>query len=114
INRHCRIWKLSRTDREVIAALSLSPNATTVVCLLRREAGPGSMARREAFERTREMQCQANQVFSRRKFISNSSIGLAAAASASLLAGKVAWARPATDETVEVKTAYGRLRGKRQ
>ena len=53
-------------------------------------------------------------LLNRRKFLTDSSIGLAAAASTSLFAGKVAWARAATDETVEVKTAYGRLRGKRQ
>src|SRR5438876_2430912 len=53
-------------------------------------------------------------LLNRRKFLADSSIGLAAAASASLLPGKVAWARPASDETVEVKTSYGRLRGERQ
>src|SRR5438128_1470336 len=60
------------------------------------------------------MRSYNSPLLNRRKFLTDSSIGLAAAASTSLFAGKVAWARPATDEAVEVKTAYGRLRGKRQ
>jgi para-nitrobenzyl esterase len=50
----------------------------------------------------------------RRKFLRDSSIGLAAMASTSVIAGsKFASARPTTEEIVQVKTPYGRLRGKR-
>ena len=59
------------------------------------------------------MRSQNSASLSRRKFLAHSSIGLAAAASASYVGGTLAWAWPPTEETVEVKTAYGRLRGKR-
>src|SRR5436190_22613028 len=51
----------------------------------------------------------------RRKFLGDSSMALAAIAGSSLVgASRLAWALPATAETVEVKTAYGRLRGTRK
>jgi len=51
----------------------------------------------------------------RRKFLADSSMALAAIACSSLAGGStLAWALPATAETVEVKTAYGRLRGARK
>src|SRR6266536_1367578 len=59
------------------------------------------------------MRSQNGASLSRRKFLAHSSIGLAAAASISYVGGTLAWAWPASEETVEVKTAYGRLRGKR-
>ena len=59
------------------------------------------------------MRSQNAASLSRRKFLAHSSIGLAAAASISYVGGTLAWAWPASEETVEVKTAYGRLRGKR-
>src|SRR5204863_9873917 len=59
------------------------------------------------------MRSQNSESLSRRKFLAHSSIGLAAAASISYVGGTLAWAWPASEETVEVKTAYGRLRGKR-
>jgi para-nitrobenzyl esterase len=49
----------------------------------------------------------------RRKFLAKGSIALAAIAGGSVIASSSAWAQAATPETVEVKTAYGRLRGKR-
>ena len=53
-------------------------------------------------------------LFDRRKFLTDSSMALAAIASGSLVgASGLAWALPTTVETVEVKTAYGRLRGTR-
>src|SRR5437667_3157506 len=56
---------------------------------------------------------QRKMLVDRRKFLVDSSIALAALASSSAIgAGKFAWAQ-AAPETVEVKTAYGRLRGKR-
>jgi para-nitrobenzyl esterase len=59
------------------------------------------------------MRSQNNPALSRRKFLAHTSIGLAAAASTSLIPGRLTWARPSNQEIVEVKTAYGRLRGKR-
>src|SRR5436189_390362 len=51
----------------------------------------------------------------RRKFLGDSSMALAAIAGSSLVgASRLAWALPATAETVEVKTAYGRLHGTRK
>jgi para-nitrobenzyl esterase len=51
----------------------------------------------------------------RRTFLSGSSIAIATIAGSSLFgASKCAWARPATAQTVEVKTAYGRIRGIRK
>jgi para-nitrobenzyl esterase len=53
--------------------------------------------------------------FDRRKFLTDSSIALAAIAGSSLVgAGRLAWARAETAETVEIKTAYGRLHGTRK
>ena len=50
----------------------------------------------------------------RRKFLADSSMALAAIAGSSLVgASRIAWGLPDAAETVEVKTAYGRLRGKR-
>ncbi len=56
---------------------------------------------------------QKDLLLDRRKFLTNSSIALAAIAGSSVIASSSAWAQAATPETVEVKTAYGRLRGKR-
>ena len=51
----------------------------------------------------------------RRRFLSNSSMALVAVAGSSVLASSERiWGRPAATETVEVQTAYGRLRGTRQ
>jgi para-nitrobenzyl esterase len=51
----------------------------------------------------------------RRKFLSNSSIALAALAGSSVTgATRFAWSQPAPTDTIEVKTAYGRLRGTRK
>lgn len=51
----------------------------------------------------------------RRRFLTDTSMALAAIAGSSLVSpGRLAWARQATAETVEVKTAYGRLRGTRK
>jgi para-nitrobenzyl esterase len=51
----------------------------------------------------------------RRKFLFDSSMALAAVTGSSLVgASGLAWALPAIAETVEVKTAYGRLRGTRK
>ena len=53
-------------------------------------------------------------VSDRRKFLTDSSMALAAVAGSSLVgASSLAWALPETAESVEVKTAYGRLRGTR-
>ena len=53
-------------------------------------------------------------LLNRRKFLTDSSIGLAAiAATSAISSSRLAWAQPSTEETVEVKTAYGGLRGKR-
>lgn len=50
----------------------------------------------------------------RRNFLTHSAMTLAALAGSSIVgADKLAWALPESPETVEVKTAYGRLRGKR-
>ena len=58
---------------------------------------------------------QNKLLLDRRKFLSNSSMGLAAVAISSVPGStSFAWTRPATTETVEVKTAYGRLRGTRK
>ena len=51
----------------------------------------------------------------RRKFLTSSSMVMAAVATSSLLGTDgFAWEQPAAAETVEVKTAYGRLRGARK
>ena len=51
----------------------------------------------------------------RRRFLTNSSMALVAIAGSSVLASSERiWGRPAPTETVEVQTAYGRLRGMRQ
>src|SRR3954452_16997837 len=51
----------------------------------------------------------------RRRFLTNSSMALAAIAGRSVLGStELVWGRPAATETVEVETAYGRLRGTRQ
>jgi para-nitrobenzyl esterase len=50
----------------------------------------------------------------RRRFVKNSSMALAAVAGTSGLVSRLAWGEPAPAETVEVQTAYGRLRGTRQ
>ena len=56
---------------------------------------------------------QRRMLVDRRKFLVDGSIALAALAGSSAMGtGKLAWAQIAS-ETVEVKTAYGRLRGKR-
>ncbi|HTF24469.1 MAG TPA: carboxylesterase/lipase family protein [Candidatus Limnocylindria bacterium] len=62
------------------------------------------------------MPCDENRLLlDRRKFLSKGSTALAAIASSSLgSASGLAWGLPATAETVEVKTAYGRLRGTRK
>jgi para-nitrobenzyl esterase len=53
--------------------------------------------------------------FDRRTFLTQSSMTLAAVAGSSILgASKISWAQDAKIETVEVKTAYGRLRGNKQ
>src|SRR5438552_631314 len=53
-------------------------------------------------------------LLNRRKFLTDGSIGLAAiAATSAISSSRLAWAQPSTEETVEVKTAYGGLRGKR-
>jgi para-nitrobenzyl esterase len=58
---------------------------------------------------------QNNLLLDRRKFLSDTSLALAAIAGSSLVgAGMFAYARPTTTETVEVKSAYGRLRGTRK
>ena len=54
-----------------------------------------------------------DMLLDRRKFLTKGSIALAAIAGGSVIASSSAWAQAATPETVEVKTAYGRLRGKR-
>jgi para-nitrobenzyl esterase len=57
---------------------------------------------------------QETMLFDRRKFLTDSSMVLAAIAGGSLVgASGIAWTLPTTAETVEVKTAYGRLRGTR-
>jgi para-nitrobenzyl esterase len=54
-------------------------------------------------------------LMNRRRFLSNSSMALATIAGSSVIgATKFAWSRPVPPETVEVKTAYGRLRGTRK
>ena len=51
----------------------------------------------------------------RRKFLTNSSIALAAVAGSSVIGTtKFVWGRPTPTETVNVKTAYGLLRGTRK
>src|SRR5438132_10426073 len=62
------------------------------------------------------MPCDENRLLlDRRKFLTNGSMALAAIASSSLgSASGLAGGLPATAETVEVKTAYGRLRGTRK
>jgi len=62
------------------------------------------------------MPCDENRLLlDRRKFLTEGSMTLAAIASSSLgSASGLAWGLPATAETVEVKTAYGRLRGTRK
>ena len=62
------------------------------------------------------MPCDENRLLlDRRKFLSKGSMALAAIASSSLgSASGLAGGLPATAETVEVKTAYGRLRGTRK
>lgn len=53
-------------------------------------------------------------LLNRRKFLTDSSMALAAIAGTSVAAaGRFAWAGPATTEIIEVEIAYGRLRGKR-
>lgn len=53
-------------------------------------------------------------LFDRRKFLTDSSMALAALASSSLVgASGIAWGLPEAAEAVKVKTAYGRLRGTR-
>src|SRR6266567_1811183 len=61
------------------------------------------------------MQSERNHLLlSRRKFLTDSSIALAAFASSSVIgASRFASAGSATTEIVEVETAYGRLRGRR-
>jgi para-nitrobenzyl esterase len=63
-----------------------------------------------------QIPCDQNRfLLDRRKFLANSSAALAAIASVSLVsASRLAWGVPVTAETVEVKTAYGRLRGTRK
>jgi para-nitrobenzyl esterase len=57
---------------------------------------------------------QNNALMNRRRFLANSSLALAAMAGASLTgASSDAWDQAENGETVEVKTACGRLRGKR-
>ena len=57
---------------------------------------------------------QETMLFDRRKFLTHSSMALAGVAGCSLVGGRgLTWALPTAVETVEVKTAYGRLRGKR-
>src|SRR5438132_4918777 len=62
------------------------------------------------------MPCDENRLLlDRRKFLTNGSMTLAAIVSSSLVsASGLAGGLPATAETVEVKTAYGRLRGTRK
>jgi para-nitrobenzyl esterase len=51
----------------------------------------------------------------RRKFLTNTSLAMASVAGNSAIgAARFAWSRPAPAETIEVKTAYGRLRGTRK
>jgi hypothetical protein len=61
------------------------------------------------------MQSERNHLLlSRRKFLTDSSIALAAFASSSVVgASRFASAGSATTEIVEVETAYGRLGGRR-
>src|SRR5205807_9141906 len=57
---------------------------------------------------------QNNALMNRRRFLANSSLALAAMAGASLTgASSDAWDQAENGETVEGKTACGRLRGKR-
>jgi para-nitrobenzyl esterase len=59
------------------------------------------------------MRSDYTTLLNRRKFIVDSSIGFAFAAGTSLLcSSRLAWAQSSATETVEAKTAYGRLRGK--
>jgi hypothetical protein len=62
------------------------------------------------------MPCEQNRLLlDRRKFLTNGSMALAAIANSLLVsARRLAWGLPTTAETVEVKTAYGRLRGTRK
>jgi hypothetical protein len=62
------------------------------------------------------MPSQQNKFFlDRRKFLSSSSTALAAIACSSMVGtSRFAWAQSASTETVEAKTAYGRLRGTRK
>ena len=54
-------------------------------------------------------------VSDRRTFLVNGSLLLGAVAGGSIIGtNRLGWARPASTETVEVKTAYGRLRGMRK
>ena len=56
---------------------------------------------------------QHKMLVDRRKFLIDGSIGLAALAGSSVIgASRLAWSQAST-ETIEVKTAYGRLRGQR-
>ena len=58
---------------------------------------------------------QSALLLDRRKFLTGSSVMMAAVAGSSLVGtSKFTWARPAAGDTVEVKTAYGRLRGTRK
>ena len=50
----------------------------------------------------------------RRSFMRNSSMALAAIAGTPVLSSRLAWGNPEPTETVEVQSAYGRLRGTRQ
>lgn len=61
------------------------------------------------------MQSERNHVLlRRRKFLTDSSMALVAIAGSSVVgARRFAWAESTTTETVEVETAYGRLRGRR-
>ena len=58
------------------------------------------------------MSYQKRLLLKRRQFLTDTSVALAAVAGSSVL-GASTWAQETTTETVEVKTAYGRLRGKR-
>lgn len=57
---------------------------------------------------------QSNALMDRRSFLTHSCLGLAALAGSSVFGTSCyAWTQSEAGETVEVKTAYGRLRGKR-
>ena len=57
---------------------------------------------------------QETPILDRRRFLTDSSMALAAIAGSALAgASSSAWAQPTATETVEVKTAYGRLGSKR-